>query len=357
MRIKSSRAKGLLVLLLFPILLAVFIDLSFAATECDPPLGGENQQCCDPNYRNLPCDGMTCKCNIPFVCSPPSDIHDPDPRWRCLLSCGNKGESCCLSEEPSEKCKASTLACYNRNGIRTCEVCGGSNQPCCVVGNKCNSEDLEPKGYGEACICSSETPLPIECGTSGYPCCLTDTSNPPKVIGACNSSDNPCICYPGQGECKRYAGQKNPFYSTVCFDSNSCGGNGQICCTEANESSCDSPSLICVSGFCCLDENPVDGKCDGSNPEEPYKGPIYNGPIIESLEEILNPAVRILYYGGLFVGIFFIILSGYKLMTSEGDPQKTREAQEQLTSAIIGIIFILLSTTIIRIIMSEIIGI
>jgi len=63
-------------------------------------------------------------------------------------------------------------------------------------------------------------------------------------------------------------------------------------------------------------------KCSGG---EPYKGPVYNGPIIESLEEILNPVVRILYYGGLFVGIFFIILSGYKLMTSEGDPQRTKE--------------------------------
>jgi hypothetical protein len=130
-----------------------------------------------------------------------------------------------------------------------------------------------------------------------------------------------------------------------CIDPVTCGGNNQPCCNP--------PLEECEEGLEC---SPTLKRCV-ENSEEPYKGPIYNGPIIESLEEILNPAVRILYYGGLFVGIFFIILSGYKLMTSEGDPQRTREAQEQLTSAIIGIIFILLSTTIIRIIMKEIIGI
>jgi len=163
--------------------------------------------------------------------------------------------------------------------------------------------------------CSSpwqESPV-YSCGAPNKKCCFNSSSK-------CPVDDSSFQCYPGNG-------------FKPCPDE-----------WSLYPGSCD-------EGFCCYRE------AGGDPNPEPYKGPTYNGPIIESLEEILNPAVRILYYGGLFVGIFFIILSGYKLMTSEGDPQRTREAQEQLTSAIIGIIFILLSTTIIRIIMKEVIGI
>jgi hypothetical protein len=74
------------------------------------------------------------------------------------------------------------------------------------------------------------------------------------------------------------------------------------------------------------------------------------------LSKLLGPVAKVLYYGGLAIGIFFIILSGYNLMTSGGNPQKTQSAQEQLTAAIIGIMFILLSSTILRIVVDEIIG-
>ncbi len=48
----------------------------------------------------------------------------------------------------------------------------------------------------------------------------------------------------------------------------------------------------------------------------------------------------------------FVVIAGYTLMTSEGNPQKTQEGQEQLTAAIIGIAFILLSSAIIRVIIN-----
>jgi hypothetical protein len=43
-------------------------------------------------------------------------------------------------------------------------------------------------------------------------------------------------------------------------------------------------------------------------------------------------------------------------MVSQGNPQQTQDAQEQLTAAIFGIVFILLSVTIIRLILTKIIG-
>ena len=44
-------------------------------------------------------------------------------------------------------------------------------------------------------------------------------------------------------------------------------------------------------------------------------------------------------------------------MVSQGNPQQTQDAQEQLTAAIVGIIFILLSVTILRIILGRVIGV
>jgi hypothetical protein len=44
-------------------------------------------------------------------------------------------------------------------------------------------------------------------------------------------------------------------------------------------------------------------------------------------------------------------------MVSQGNPQQTQDAQEQLTAAILGIIFILLSVTILRVILGKVMGI
>lgn len=76
-----------------------------------------------------------------------------------------------------------------------------------------------------------------------------------------------------------------------------------------------------------------------------------------SLTGLVEPVVRILFYLGLLLGIGFIVYSGFLLMTSEGDPSKAREGQEQLTAAVIGIAFILLSVFILRIILNQLIGI
>ena len=45
--------------------------------------------------------------------------------------------------------------------------------------------------------------------------------------------------------------------------------------------------------------------------------------------------------GGIL--LLLLILAGYKLMTSQGDPEKIKEAREQVTSAIIGLFFIIFS--------------
>jgi hypothetical protein len=232
----------------------------------------------------------------------------------CSGCCGKTAEDCGSGyTHTSGRCPISGEQCFVKDPP-SCTSLGGT----CRFGDCHDDEEIYP--------------YLADCPMQSYFCCV-------KVGEACGFEGKPCC---SDSTCRwtfLVCGADN-----VCHSS-TCGGDGEICCPP---NLCDNPDLECID---------VNGGTCVKIYTGPPKGPIYNGPIIDSLEKILNPAVRVLYYGGLFVGIFFIILSGYKLMTSEGDPQRTKEAQEQLTSAIIGIIFILLSTTIIRIIFSQIIGI
>lgn len=53
------------------------------------------------------------------------------------------------------------------------------------------------------------------------------------------------------------------------------------------------------------------------------------------------------------LGIPLVIINGYKIMTSQGDPAKTKEGKEGLTAAVIGIIFLASSLVILNIILNS----
>lgn len=50
------------------------------------------------------------------------------------------------------------------------------------------------------------------------------------------------------------------------------------------------------------------------------------------------------------IAVLIIIMNGYKLMTSQGDPEKIKGARESITSAIVGLLFIIFSLVILQII-------
>lgn len=58
--------------------------------------------------------------------------------------------------------------------------------------------------------------------------------------------------------------------------------------------------------------------------------------------------------GGILV--LLLILAGYKLMTSQGDPEKIKEARERVTSALVGIFFIIFSFVVYSFITSNILA-
>ncbi|MBU1132853.1 hypothetical protein KKG08_01110 [Patescibacteria group bacterium] len=123
-----------------------------------------------------------------------------------------------------------------------------------------------------------------------------------------------------------------------------------------NEFSCGSAGGTCWR----LDviDNP-DGTVtpvDYSNPYTPPTDKGYKGPVFTSFTDVVAPVAKVLYYAGVTIGVGAVILAGYMLMTSEGNPDRVKQGQEQLTAAILGVLFILLSAAILRIIIGTFFG-
>lgn len=74
------------------------------------------------------------------------------------------------------------------------------------------------------------------------------------------------------------------------------------------------------------------------------------GPFDITAEGFVKKIFAILLSLSGGIAVILIIVSGYRLMGSQGNPEKIQAAREQLTSAIIGLLFIIFSVAILQII-------
>ena len=77
----------------------------------------------------------------------------------------------------------------------------------------------------------------------------------------------------------------------------------------------------------------------------------YQGQKIPQLTCIPVLVKTLVYWGVVFAGVvavFMIIFSGYRFMTSGGDPKGVEDARKTATYAIIGLILVFLSFFIVR---------
>jgi hypothetical protein len=56
------------------------------------------------------------------------------------------------------------------------------------------------------------------------------------------------------------------------------------------------------------------------------------------------------------IAILLIIISGYRLMVSQGNPEGIKSAREQLTAAIIGLLFVIFALVFLEVIGVNILG-
>lgn len=137
-------------------------------------------------------------------------------------------------------------------------------------------------------------------------------------------------------------GNGNYIYGTTNF----CGpGQPQPCIPRCGRG----------DGFCC---DPIQGYTPAG--AAPQCNSIQNGactsvntalgPISTSPAGVVNSIMSILLSLSGGVAIFLIIAAGYQMTTSQGNPEKVKEAKERLVSAIIGLVFIIFSVSILQII-------
>ena len=62
------------------------------------------------------------------------------------------------------------------------------------------------------------------------------------------------------------------------------------------------------------------------------------------------------YPAAFIIGLAMIVKSGYEYLVSEGDPGRTKAASENLVSAVTGVLFVVLSGVILKIIMGIVLG-
>lgn len=74
------------------------------------------------------------------------------------------------------------------------------------------------------------------------------------------------------------------------------------------------------------------------------------GPISTNPGALVGNVLQLIVGISGGAAVLLIIAAGYQMMTSQGNPEKVKEARERLTSAVVGLLFIFFSVTILQII-------
>ena len=74
-------------------------------------------------------------------------------------------------------------------------------------------------------------------------------------------------------------------------------------------------------------------------------------PTIDKLFEIVDRVISFIFPFASFVAVVFIIMGGYMWISSSGDPAKIKQAQGTLTWAIIGLLFTILTPSVLRLVL------
>ena len=278
----------------------------FADSTCDQP--GEN--CCAPN---------TGGCGLMSPCCTGSDI-------RCLggicvpTNCGNSGQTCCTSGNP---CSYPYLVC---NASSLCERnCDDIGDSCCVgIGGggpfgECDGGLDCTGGVGGTC-------QPAGCGGQGQTCCTAGNPCDYPYL-ACNMTTNIC--------------ERN------------CDDIGDSCCPVMGTYTCDG-GWVCNGGVCAVNVpgTPHPATCATETGIMTAFGCIRFDSVTTVTKSFLDVGI------GIAGGIAFLIIvwAGLTLLTSSGNPEKVKHGQELLTAAIAGLVMIILSIIILRIIGVNILG-
>lgn len=219
----------------------------------------------------------------------------------------------------------------------TCGVNRGVNPPVCYqYGDTCNAgsgpgEQCQSTAIGQCESASYDCIVGRACGTVGGNCCAGQT---------CTDQFSYCDMNAG-GICK------------------ACGNLGAACCAN--------PGSLCKTGACSANNICVNvpGNNEPNAPNAPVKGTCSKDTEIDTaigcvpigdITALTTFALRWLLGIGGGIAFVMILVAGFQIMTSEGNPQKLKIGQEILTSAVAGLLLIIFSIFVLRLIGVNILG-
>jgi hypothetical protein len=215
---------------------------------------------------------------------------------------------------------------------------------------------------GDVCNFSNGPTITITTTGEGSKVCLEpdalcdvdqDKNNPTDCTKHC---PNGTFCgSPAVGLTQTYCLSTNPQTGDRCDPANSggkCPGNDG--CFQSNS---DVTLYTCQqTTFDLPSPSPQPCKPVESGSSIEYNCDTAVGNILTSPKDFVQTIMGLILsvVGG--VAILLIMLSGYRLMVSQGNPENIKSAKEQLTAAIIGLLFIIFSLVILQVIGVNILG-
>ncbi len=295
------------------------------------------------------------------ISSPPCpDGEKVDP----FIACWDSSHLCCVSVTASCVCNATT---------------GCSSDKLCVDGNCTAGGGLTGTCVAKETICSRGTPAAdaATCQSTCQGTCQLDNFG---IKRCCEETEG--ICVNGTtyadgatcaSECKspKICENDTKNFARCCVEQSTCT-SGSV---RADEAACQSN----CTGTCVADRSGVKRCCTSSTPptdggDETCPGGINIlgiclggsqsgcveispfGCIPTDIPGLAKTILGIGYGIGTLLAILFLIIGGYGVVTSTGDPEKLEKAKAQITAAVEGLVFLLLSVLILRIIGIDIIG-
>lgn len=278
---------------------------------CNQCVTGSNATCngwC-PTYGGACTDGA-CDCYTECVPGNPSTCDACT--GGVTPNCSTSGECVCPTTSNTCSVDASSMAVCEflldnyGQGFQEDPACNGCGPWVgCVYGAQCQ---FQASGYS--------------CTSDSLACPAGSTVIPPGE--QCEPAD------PSSWEaaCLNFCGEDNVL---------GCEGQGTCVCVS-------SVNAACGTQGCDYGRWPGGGQ--GAIPGLPDYGDV--GELLGLVRDLLTPA-------GIIASIILIASCGYKVMTSQGDPRKLMEAKECISAAVTGVIFILLSVTVLNMLINTII--
>jgi len=280
------------------------------------------------NTPAAPSGGYSCN-NRPSICS----ATDPCAPFQNVG--GNQCSGCLFySDYPSD---TGTQYCVAKGTSAST----GNNNSSGGTGGTSTTSSIPLGQYGCSVKNDAQKTIVIACQnggtciTQGIPGVAFDTGTNTYRNGYCADTQNKCpVCAPGYelnfqtGKCDNQSNSQDHQSYTVTQCAPDQGCSLGVGCSGGSTSSKAPPLSLCQNGIC--------------------KTAL--GDLPTSLPALLTRVFSIALSIAGVVALGLIIASGYRLMISQGNPEQVKGAREQLTAAIIGLLFIIFSLVILQVI-------